>query len=77
MIDRRDRVTSKLYIKLIQNLFEAVPQPEREIYETAATLHRCRLCGYFLTETTAPLLPCLPHRFSINRFGEIIPMHKR
>ena len=75
--DRRDRLQSKLYIKLILAIFEPLPQPTREIFHTAATLHRCRLCGLYLTKCLARLLPCQPMRSSINRRGEIVPKHQR
>ena len=77
LIDRRDRLQSKLYVKLIQALVEPLPQPDREIFFTAATLHRCRLCGLFLTQTLSKLLPCLPFRSRVTRRGEVVPRHQR
>jgi hypothetical protein len=77
LMDRKDRIHSKLYIKLIQTLVEPLPQPEREIFYTAASLHRCRLCGMFLTQSLARLYPCLPMRSTVNRRGEIVPKHQR
>ena len=77
LIDRKDRIHSKLYIKLIQALVEPLAQPERELFHSAGTLHRCRLCGLFLTQNMSQLLPCLPLRSSVNKRGEIVPKHQR
>ena len=50
LMDRKDRIHSRLYTKLISALCEEKPSPQREIYHTAATLFRCRLCGLYLTQ---------------------------
>ena len=34
LMDRRDRIHSRLYTKLICTLCEPTPQPEREIFQT-------------------------------------------
>lgn len=75
--DRRDRLQSRLYVKLIYALFEPLPQPERDIFYTGATLHRCRACGLILTQAQARLLPCAPHRARVSRRGEVVPRHQR
>lgn len=77
LLDRRDRIHSKLYVKLIQSLFEPLPQPDRDIFFTAATFHRCKLCGSFLTQRLAKVIPCLPSRYQVTRRGEVIPKHLR
>jgi hypothetical protein len=75
--DRRDRIHSKMYMKLILALCEPQPQPDREIFHTLATLYRCRLCGMLLTQHLSKLLPCMPLRSKINKRGEIVPKHQR
>ena len=77
LMDRRDRIHSRLYTKLICSLCEPKPQPEREIFQTAATLYRCKMCGLYLTKEIAKLLPCHPLRCVINRRGEVVPRHQR
>lgn len=77
LMDRRDRIHSRLYTKLIVSLCEPMPQPGRELFQTAATLHRCRLCGMFLTQQSAKILPCHPLRSTVNRRGEVVPKHQR
>ena len=76
-MDRRDRIHSRLYTKLICSLCEPTPQPDREIFQTAATLHRCRLCGMYLTQQLAKIIPCHPLRSILNRRGEVVPKHQR
>ena len=76
-MDRRDRIHSRLYTKLIMALCEPKASPEREIYQTAATLFRCRLCGLYLTKRLSKLLPCHPLRSAVNRNGEVVPKHQR
>ena len=78
LLDRRDRIHSKLYSRLIASLLgDALPQPERETFHTLATLHRCALCGMFLTKHLSRLIPCLPQRASISARGDIVPRHQR
>ena len=77
LMDRRDRIHSRLYTKLICSLCEPQPQPDREIFQTAATLYRCKTCGLYLTQQLAKLLPCNPLRCVINRRGEVVPRHQR
>ncbi len=76
-MDRRDRIHSRLYTKLICSLCEPQPQPDREIFQTAATLQRCKICGLYLTQQLAKILPCHPLRSMLNRRGEIVPKHQR
>ena len=78
LLDRRDRIHSKLYTRLIASLLgDPLPQPEREIFHTLATLHRCALCGMFLTRHLSKLVPCLPQRAHFNARGDIVPRHQR
>ena len=77
LLDRRDRIHSKLYTRLIASLGDPLPQPEREIFHTLATFHRCSLCGMFLTKHLSKLIPCLPQRANINARGDTVPRHQR
>ena len=77
LMDRRDRIHSRLYTKLIVSLVEPKPQPDREIFQTAATLYRCKICGLYLTQQLAKTLPCHPFRSILNRRGEVVPKHQR
>ena len=78
LLDRRDRLHSKLYTRLIPSLLGApLPAPDRETFHTLATLHRCSLCGMFLTKHLSKLIPCLPQRANINARGDIVPRHQR
>ena len=38
--DRRDRIQSRLYTKMLNILTEEEPNPEKEVWSTAATLYR-------------------------------------
>ena len=64
-------------MKLIYALCEPLPQTEREIFYTAATLYRCRACGMLLTQALSRLFPCLPLRARISQRGEVVPKHQR
>ncbi|CAB4065949.1 Uncharacterized protein KIAA1841 [Lepeophtheirus salmonis] len=77
ILDRKDRIQSRLYSKLIQRLCAILPQYDREILDTAFSLHRCELCGLFLTSSSAKTLPCLSFRSKIDHRGNIVPIHKR
>ena len=56
LLDRRDRLHSRLYARLIPSLLGApLPAPDRETFHTLATLHRCSLCGMFLTREEGPM----------------------
>lgn len=77
LLDRRDRIHSRLYIKLIVALFDPLPKPDREMFNSAATLFRCKLCGQYLTKRLSQLLPCHPLRSLVNHMGEVVPKHLR
>ena len=74
--DRRDRIQSRLYTKMVNLLTEEEPNPEKEIWFTAATLFRCEICGKYLTSQTSRLL-CLPSSASIDNTGNVVPKHER
>ena len=74
--DRRDRIQSRLYTKMVNLLTEEEPNPEKEIWFTAATLFRCEICGKYLTSQTSRLL-CLPRSASIDNTGNVVPKHER
>ena len=91
--DRRDRVQSRLYTRMVGLLTEVEPDPEREIWTTAATLYRsvprqlskdclhwvarCGICGQLLTSSTSRLLLCHPNSATINNTGKVVPKHER
>ena len=74
--DRRDRIQGRLYTKMVNLLTEEEPNPEKEIWFTAATLFRCQICGKYLTSRTSQLL-CLPSSASIDNTGNVVPKHER
>ncbi len=50
LVDRRDRIHSRLYTKLIISLCDPVAKPDNDLFRPAATLFRCSFCGLFLTK---------------------------
>lgn len=71
--DKKDKIKSKLYGKLVERLFAS----DKGNNGAAASLFRCVHCGLFLTEKSSRIVRCLPSQMGINRYGELIPLHQQ
>ncbi|CAH2052631.1 unnamed protein product, partial [Iphiclides podalirius] len=75
--DRRDKIQSRLYCKLLLSLAEPVPETLRGHYATLATLFKCTKCNKLLGRHVAELVPCQPSSMRIDRRGNVISSHTK
>lgn len=75
--DRRERVTPRLWCKLIQSLTEPEAQQLRGHYACVADLYRCVRCGQYLTQAVATFVHCAPQQMRMNRWGQIVSKHTK
>ncbi|XP_032527897.1 SANT and BTB domain regulator of class switch recombination isoform X1 [Danaus plexippus] len=75
--DRKDKIQSRLYCKMIMSLAEPVPETLRGHYATLATLFKCSKCNKLLGRHIAGQVPCQPSSMRIDRRGNVISEHTK
>lgn len=75
--DKRDKIQSRLFCKLIQALTEAVPNNKKGHYSSLASLFKCNKCGKYVIRSISDHVPCIPSSMKIDRDGEIHNIHTR
>lgn len=77
MKDRKDKLQSKLYCKLIVALTDPQPQPQRGHYSSIATMYRCSKCSKLISRNTSSSIRCVPSNMIMDRSGCINSTHAR
>ncbi|XP_063541605.1 SANT and BTB domain regulator of class switch recombination [Cydia strobilella] len=75
--DRKDKIQSRLYCKMILSLAEPVPETLRGHYATLATLFKCSKCCKLLGRHIAEQVPCQPVNMRVDRRGNVISSHTK
>ncbi|XP_049794514.1 SANT and BTB domain regulator of class switch recombination-like [Schistocerca nitens] len=75
--DRKDKVQSRLYSKLIASLAEPTPEIARGHYASLAHLYKCANCGKLIVRQIASHIPCQPANMLIDIYGNISSKHIR
>ncbi|XP_041972001.1 uncharacterized protein KIAA1841 isoform X2 [Aricia agestis] len=75
--DRKDKIQSRLYCKMIMSLGEPVPETLRGHYATLATLFKCSKCNKLLGRQIAEKVPCQPANMRLDRRGYVISTHSK
>ncbi|CAH0595296.1 unnamed protein product [Chrysodeixis includens] len=75
--DRKDKIQSRLYCKMILSLAEPVPETLRGHYSTLATLFKCSKCNKLLGRHIAEQVPCQPASMRIDRRGNVVASHTK
>ncbi|CAH0713446.1 unnamed protein product, partial [Brenthis ino] len=75
--DRKDKILSRLYCKMILSLAEPVPETLRGHHATLATLFKCSKCNKLLGRHIAEQVPCQPACMRIDRRGNVISNHTK
>ncbi|KAJ0173314.1 hypothetical protein K1T71_011490 [Dendrolimus kikuchii] len=75
--DRKDKIQSRLYCKMILSLAEPVPETLRGHYSTLATLFKCSKCNKLLGRHIAEQVPCQPTSMRIDRHGNVVSTHTK
>ncbi|XP_075984076.1 uncharacterized protein LOC142981834 isoform X2 [Anticarsia gemmatalis] len=75
--DRKDKIQSRLYCKMILSLAEPVPETLRGHFSTLATLFKCSKCNKLLGRHIAEEVPCQPASMRIDRRGNVVSTHTK
>ncbi|XP_017109538.2 SANT and BTB domain regulator of class switch recombination [Drosophila bipectinata] len=75
--DKKERVTPRLWTKLIQSLCEPDPEALRGHFYSMSGLFRCSRCFNCVTNTMKSYVNCLPSNIRLNRWGQLMSHHVR
>uniref|UniRef100_A0A8D8XBH6 Uncharacterized protein KIAA1841 homolog n=2 Tax=Cacopsylla melanoneura TaxID=428564 RepID=A0A8D8XBH6_9HEMI len=75
--DRKDKIRSRLFCKLIFSLNEWPPVSARGHWASTGRLYRCLHCGSLLSATYAGRIACKPNRMSIDSNGNLVFSHEK
>nr|XP_021182427.2 SANT and BTB domain regulator of class switch recombination [Helicoverpa armigera] len=75
--DRKDKIQSRLFCKMILSLAEPVPETLRGHYSSLATLFKCCKCNKLLGRHIAEQVPCQPASMRIDRRGNVVSSHSK
>ncbi|XP_050302021.1 SANT and BTB domain regulator of class switch recombination-like isoform X2 [Anthonomus grandis grandis] len=75
--DRKDKIQSRLFAKLIQSLAEPEPESVRGHWCSLARIFRCEKCQQLITPNVAAKIPCIPACMRLQHDGSIISLHTR
>ncbi|KAJ8933777.1 hypothetical protein NQ314_013813 [Rhamnusium bicolor] len=73
--DRKDKIQSRLFSKLIQSLAEPEPESLRGHWCSMARVFRCEKCQQFITPEVAEKIPCIPPCMRLEPDGTITSLH--
>ncbi|XP_018323565.1 uncharacterized protein KIAA1841 homolog [Agrilus planipennis] len=75
--DRKDKIQSRLYCKLIQSMCEPEPESVRGHWSSMAYMYQCSKCHQIITPTVAPNIRCAMSCIRLQPDGELISRHVR
>ncbi|KAK0095184.1 hypothetical protein PV326_009031 [Microctonus aethiopoides] len=75
--DKKDKVQSRLFCKLIIALTNPTPDNNRGHYSSLATLFKCGKCGKHVIRSVSDIVPCIPNAMKIDSKGNVHSKHSR
>ncbi|KAK9874424.1 hypothetical protein WA026_002768 [Henosepilachna vigintioctopunctata] len=75
--DKKDKLQSKLFTKLIQSLVEPEPECVRGHWSSLARIYRCEKCQQLIAPSVSFKIPCVPPCMRLQYDGSIISYHVR
>ncbi|OAD58198.1 hypothetical protein WN48_11361, partial [Eufriesea mexicana] len=75
--DKKDKIQSKLFCKLIMSLAEVMPDNKKGHYSSLATLFKCSKCGKNIIQSVSNYVPCISSAMKIDNHGNILSKHIR
>ncbi|XP_076242710.1 uncharacterized protein LOC143184398 [Calliopsis andreniformis] len=75
--DKKDKIQSKLFCKLIMSLADVMPDNKKGHYSSLATLFKCSKCGKSITQSVSNYVPCIPNAMKIDSHGNVHSKHVR
>ncbi|XP_061940645.1 SANT and BTB domain regulator of class switch recombination isoform X2 [Apis cerana] len=75
--DKKDKIQSKLFCKLIMSLVEVMPDNKKGHYSSLATLFKCSKCEKNIIQSVSNYVPCISSAMKIDNYGNIHSKHIR
>ncbi|XP_017786703.1 PREDICTED: uncharacterized protein KIAA1841 homolog [Nicrophorus vespilloides] len=75
--DRKDKIQSRLFCKLIQSLCEVETESVRGHYCSLAYIYKCKHCQQLVSPPYSPEIPCIPSYMRLEYDGSITSRHER
>ncbi|XP_034952157.1 uncharacterized protein KIAA1841 homolog [Chelonus insularis] len=75
--DKKDKIQSRLFCKLILALSDPIPDNKRGHYSSLASLFKCSKCGKNVIRSIADNISCHPSAMKIDHSGNIHSRHIR
>ncbi|KAG8227867.1 hypothetical protein J437_LFUL008660 [Ladona fulva] len=77
LIDKKDKIQSRLYCKLITSLVDSKPDPSKGHFFKISSLFRCSKCDQLIMKEAQNKIPCLPQNMKMDRMGNVHFSHSR
>jgi len=75
--DKKDKIQSRLFCKLILSLVEITPDNKKGHYSSLATLFKCGKCSKIVIQSVSDFVPCIPSAMKIDTKGTVQSKHVR
>ncbi|EZA50930.1 hypothetical protein X777_10558 [Ooceraea biroi] len=75
--DKKDKIQSRLFCKLITSLVETTPDNKKGHYSSLATLFKCGKCSKIVIQSISDFVPCIPSAMKIDTKGVVQSKHVR
>lgn len=75
--DKKDKIQSRLFCKLIMSLVEVTPDNRKGHYGSLATLFKCGKCSKNVVQSISDFVPCVPSAMKIDNKGAVHSRHVR
>ncbi|XP_043481517.1 uncharacterized protein LOC122510730 isoform X2 [Leptopilina heterotoma] len=75
--DKKDKIQSRLFCKLIISLGEVTPDNKRGHFSSLATLFKCGKCGKNIVRSISDFVPCIPSAMLLDSRGNLHSKHTR
>ncbi|XP_035734208.1 uncharacterized protein KIAA1841 homolog [Vespa mandarinia] len=75
--DKKDKIQSRLFCKLIMSLIEINPDNKKGHYGSLATLFKCGKCNKNVVQSISDFIPCISTAMQIDNKGTIHNKHIR
>ncbi|XP_072747102.1 SANT and BTB domain regulator of class switch recombination [Anoplolepis gracilipes] len=75
--DKKDKVQSRLFCKLIMSLVEVTPDNKKGHYSSLSMLFKCGKCSKNVIQSISDFVPCVPSAMKIDNKGGVHSKHVR
>ncbi|XP_029668048.1 uncharacterized protein KIAA1841 homolog isoform X1 [Formica exsecta] len=75
--DKKDKIQSRLFCKLIMSLVETTPDNKKGHYSSLAMLFKCGKCSRNVIQSISDFVPCVPSAMKIDNKGTVRSKHVR